>query len=144
MNRWFLLKRETIAVFRLATPVVLVQLGLMMMGTVDAMMLGRYSAQALAAGALGNSVGFGLLMFPMGVLMALDPLVAQAHGADNQNRIRRHFKQGLLLAAALTIPLSALMWWTEGALLLTGQSPEIAALSAAYIRVLVAGNLAFL
>ncbi len=144
MNRWPLLKREINAVLRLATPVVLVQIGMMLMGTVDAMMLGRYSEHALAAGALGNSVSFGLIIFPMGILMALDPLVAQAYGAGSQERIGRHFKQGLLLAAALAFPLSAVMLWTEGALLLTGQHPKIAADSAAYIRVIAAGNLPFL
>ncbi len=144
MTRWPLLEREAIAVVRLATPVVLVQIGMMLMGTVDAMMLGRYSEQALAAGALGNSVSFGLITFPMGILMALDPLVAQAWGAESHVRIGRHFKQGLLLAVALAVPLSAAMWQTEGVLLLTGQRPEIAADSAAYIRVIAAGNLGFL
>ncbi len=144
MSRWSLLKRETVAVVRLATPVALVQIGMMLMGTVDAMMLGRYSEQALAAGALGNSVSFGLITFPMGILMALDPLVAQAFGAQSHELIRRHFKQGLLLAAALSVPLSAVMWQTEGVLLLTGQRPEIAADGAAYIRVIAAGNLPFL
>ena len=144
MSRWTLLKRETVAVVRLATPVVLVQIGMMMMGTVDAMMLGRHSERALAAGALGNSVSFGLITFPMGVLMALDPLVAQAYGAESHVRIGRHFKQGLILAVALAIPLSAVMSQTEGALRLTGQRPEIAAEGAAYIRVIAAGNLPFL
>ncbi len=45
---------ELSAVVRLATPVTLTHLGMMLMGTVDVMMLGRVSEQALAAGALGN------------------------------------------------------------------------------------------
>ncbi len=144
MNRWTLLKREIVAVARLATPVVLVQVGMMLMGTVDAMMLGRHSEHALAAGALGNSVSYGFTALAMGILMALDPLVAQAYGAGSHPWIGRHFKQGLLLAATLTVPLSAAMWQTEGLLLLTGQRPEIAAGGAAYIRVVAAGNLPFL
>ncbi len=144
MRRFPLLEREALAVVRLATPVALVQVGMMLMGTVDAMMLGRYSERALAAGALGNSVSFGLITFPMGILMALDPLVAQAWGAESHVRIGRHFKQGLLLAAVLAVPLSAVMWRTEGLLLLTGQHPEIAADAAAYIWVIAAGNLPFL
>lgn len=144
MNRWPLLKHEAVAVVRLATPVALVQIGMMLMGTVDAMMLGRHSEHALAAGALGNSVSFGLITFPMGVLMSLDPLVAQAFGADSHVRIRRHFKQGLLLAAALAVPLTAVMLWTEDALLFAGQRPEIATDGAAYIRVVAVGNLPFL
>ena len=43
--------RELIA---LATPIVVVQVGLMMMGVVDTIMIGRLSADGLAATALGN------------------------------------------------------------------------------------------
>ena len=63
--------REIRGLLRLAGPVIAVHLGMMTMGTVDVMMLGRVDDIALAAGALGNSVGFAILMFPMGVLMAL-------------------------------------------------------------------------
>ena len=39
---------------RLAVPVVLAQVGLMLMGVVDTLMVGHVSADALAAVALGN------------------------------------------------------------------------------------------
>lgn len=144
MSRWASLQHETAAVVRLATPVALVQVGMMLMGVVDAMMLGRHSELALAAGALGNSIGFGLISFFMGTLMALDPLVAQAWGAGDHDRVGRHFKRGLILAAALSVPLSLLMWRTEGALEVFGQQPEIIADGAAYIRTLILGNMPFL
>ncbi|MEM7352447.1 MAG: MATE family efflux transporter [Acidobacteriota bacterium] len=144
MSRWSLLRHEADAVVRLAAPVVLVQVGMMLMGTVDAMMLGRHSELALAAGALGNSVSFGLISFPMGILMVLDPLIAQAYGAERHGRVARHFKRGLVLAAALSIPLSLAMWRTDGVLRIVGQKPEIIAESAAYIRTLIWGNLPFL
>lgn len=144
MSRWTLIKHEAAAVVRLATPVVMVQVGMMLMGVVDAMMLGRHSELALAAGALGNSVGFGLTSFPMGILMALDPLVAQAYGAGRHGRVGRHLKRGLILAMALSIPLSLAMWRTEEALRFVGQRPEIIADGAAYIRTLIYGNLPFL
>ena len=44
-------RREFRAVVAIAAPAALTQLGLMMMGVVDTMMLGRYSAEAMAAGA---------------------------------------------------------------------------------------------
>ena len=144
MSRWALLQKESTAVARLAAPVVLVQVGMMFMGVVDAMMLGRHSELALAAGALGNSVSFGLISFPIGVLMALDPLVAQAYGAGSADRVAKHLKRGLILAVALALPLSLAMWRTEGALRWVGQRPEIIVDSAAYIRTLIIGNLPFL
>ncbi len=144
MSRWTQLKHELTAVVRLAAPVVLVQVGMMLMGVVDAMMLGRHSELALAAGALGNSVGFGLVSFPMGILMALDPLVAQAFGAGRHGRVGRHLKRGLILALGLSVPLSLAMWRTEGILSFVGQKPEIVTEGAAYIHTLILGNLPFL
>ena len=76
-------RNELAAAGRLAVPVVTSQLGLMLMGTVDTMMLGHLSAVALAAGALGNIFTYCLLNFGYGILSALDPLVSQAHGAED-------------------------------------------------------------
>ncbi len=143
-ERWERLRAELRAVVRLAAPVILVQVGQMLMGVVDTMMLGRVSELALAAGALGNSVAFGLVVLPMGMLMALDPLVAQAWGGGDRRRLGRIFQQGLILATVLTVPLSLAMWDTEGALAALGQKPELLAGSSSYLRAVVPGNLPFL
>lgn len=135
---------ETAQVARLAAPIVLVQLGMMLMGTVDAMMLGRLSAQALAAGALGNTVSFAMLVPAMGLLFALDPLVSQAFGAGDHGNVQRHFQRGVVLAVILAIPLSAIMLHTAPLLRLLGQNETIVPLAADYIRGLVPGNVAFL
>ena len=50
----------------LALPVVVVQLGLMIMGVVDTMMVGRVSAEALGAVALGNIFFFLVAVTGMG------------------------------------------------------------------------------
>ena len=54
------------------------------MGVVDSIMVGRLSAEGLGAVALGNVYFFAVAVFGMGVLMALDPLVAQAVGAGDE------------------------------------------------------------
>ncbi|MBA2627754.1 MAG: MATE family efflux transporter, partial [Gemmatimonadales bacterium] len=58
---------------RLALPVVVVQVGLMAMGVVDSIMVGRLSAEALAGVALGNVYFFACAVFGAGLLAALDP-----------------------------------------------------------------------
>src|SRR4051812_4292582 len=73
----------------LALPVVLVQVGLMSMGVVDTLMVGRVSAHALAAVALGNLYWFNAIVPSQGTLMALDPLVAQAVGANDLPSVAR-------------------------------------------------------
>ncbi|MCG8461943.1 MAG: MATE family efflux transporter [Holophagales bacterium] len=139
-----LLRRELSAVVRLATPVAATQLGMMAMGTVDSMMLGRVSETALAAGALGNAVSFALLVFGMGLIMALDPLVAQAHGARDKVAMARHVQRGAGLALFLSIPFALLMWDCAWLLRKLGQDASIVEPTAAYIRGIVPGIPGFL
>lgn len=136
--------RELRAVVRLAVPVISVQLGLMLMGVVDTMMLGRVSPAALAAGALGTSVSYSLLIGAVGILMAIDPLVSQAHGAEDKEAIAAHLERGLVLALAFSVPLSLLFWNARSGLAHLGQPPALVLGSAAFIRGLVAGIVPYL
>ncbi|MDT8368229.1 MAG: MATE family efflux transporter, partial [Longimicrobiales bacterium] len=71
-------------VARLAAPIVAIQVGLMLHGAVDTLMVGQVSAEDLAAVALGNLYFFLVAVFGMGLLFSLDPLVAQAFGAGDE------------------------------------------------------------
>ncbi|MEO1367805.1 MAG: MATE family efflux transporter, partial [Acidobacteriota bacterium] len=137
-------RREIHAVVRLATPVVMVQVGMMAMGVVDTMMLGRVSEHALAAGALGHVLSFGLMVFGMGFLMALDPLISQAFGADDRVRLGRHLQRGLVVSIVLSTALSVLMWDLRWLMHGLGQDAAIIDDTAAYIRAAVPGVVAFL
>lgn len=143
MSRTDRLRQELSATVRLAAPAALVQLGVMLMGVVDAMMLGRVSAEALAAGALGNIATFPLLIFGAGILSALDPLVAQAHGAEDHEAISAHLQRGTVLAVALTLPYALLFWDVGPVLRLLGQPEAILGNVAAYVRGLIWGLPAF-
>lgn len=138
------LRRELRGVVALATPVVVVQLGMMLMSTVDTMMLGRVSAGALAAGALGASVTFGIGMLPMGMLMALDPLVAQAVGAGDDRGVATHLKRGLVSACALSVPVILIMLDMAPLLRRLGQQEQIIGPATAYIQAMIPGMPAFL
>ncbi len=129
---------------RLALPVVTVQLGLMLMGTVDTTMLGHLSARALAACAIGHIVSMSLLVFGAGTLGALDPLVAQAHGAGDRAAIGRHWRRGLLLAVLLALPLSAAMLDVSPLLRALGEPAGVVTDATTYLRVLIFGNLPYL
>ncbi|HEX5633868.1 MAG TPA: MATE family efflux transporter, partial [Gemmatimonadales bacterium] len=78
LDRLLPTRRDSRALLDLALPVVGVQVGMMLMGVVDTVMIGRVSAPALAGVALGNLFFFASVIFGMGVIYALDPLVAQA------------------------------------------------------------------
>ena len=118
---------------RLAAPLVLTELGWMAMGVVDTMMVGRLSAAALAAAALANLYFFAFGMFGMGVLFALDPIVAQALGARDELAVRRGLQRGLVLAAVVTVPVSLALLTVRPVLEFAGQPAEIVPAAAGYV-----------
>jgi len=129
---------------RLALPIVGVQLGIMVMGVVDTIMVGRLSAEALAATAIGHVYFFIAAIFAMGSLMALDPLVSQAVGANDNPAIRRAVQRGLVLAFALSIFGSVFLLFAEPVLRAARQPAEIVPLAALYDRILIPGLLPLL
>jgi len=61
-----LVRTELDPMLRLATPVVLAEVGWMTMGLVDTMMVGRVSAEALGGVAVGGTLFFTVALFAMG------------------------------------------------------------------------------
>jgi len=135
---------ELADLLRLAVPVVVVQVGIMLMGVVDSIMVGHLSATALASVALGNMYFMGLAIFGMGVLLALDPLVAQAVGAGDHPAIARALQRGLVLALVLTVPCGALLLTAERVLTGIGEPPEVVPGAALFARIMIPSVLPFL
>ena len=73
------------------------QLGHVMMGVVDSMMVGHVGAVPLAASSLANVAFNVILLFGIGVSYAITPLVASAHGEDNTGKISAVLKHGMLI-----------------------------------------------
>lgn len=137
------LRTELAAAVRLATPVALVQVGTMLMGVVDTMMLGRLSAQGLAAGALGHIVTVTCLMMGYGFLSALDPLVAQAYGAGDTRALGGHLQRGFVMAGVLTVPLVLGLLDIAPLLRALGQPAAVSRDAADYTRAILWGILPY-
>jgi multidrug resistance protein, MATE family len=121
------------ALARLAGPLVLIHVGTMLMGVVDAIMVGRVSPAALASVALGNMYFFAISMFGMGVLFALDAIIAQALGARDELAVRRGLQRGLVLSLVLTVPITLLLLTAGPVLELVNQPPEVIPDAAGYV-----------
>lgn len=134
---------DVAAMVRLAVPVVTVQVGMMLLGVVDTMVVGRYSAAALAAVALGHVVVIAASAFGVGVLLALDPLVSQAIGAGDEAAARRAVQRGLVLAVAMLVPSLLVLAPVEQLLTLMRQPPEIIPLASAYSWIQIPGLLPY-
>lgn len=137
-------RRELAAQARLAAPVVAVQIGLFAMGAVDQAFLGRVSTGDFAAVSLGNAWSFAFIVFGMGLLTVLDPLISQAFGAGDEVAIRRGIQRGLLLALVVSVPVSLGILPARPVLAWLGQPPEIVPLAAAYARITIVSVPAFL
>lgn len=127
------------ALANLAAPVVLTQVGVMTMGLVDTVMVGHYSETQLAAVALANIYLFGVSIFGLGMLFALDPIVAQALGAQDGAAVARALQRGLLLAGIVTVPTSLLLMVVEPVLSLVRQPEEVIPFVGGYVwRIMLA------
>jgi len=127
----------------LALPIVLSQVGVMLMGLVDTVMVGHFSPTALAAVALANLYLFGISIFGLGMLFALDPIVAQALGAGDELAVARGLQRALLLAAILTVPTSLLLLLAEPVLSLIGQPAEVIPYIGGYVWRVMPATFAF-
>lgn len=135
--------RDLDGLTRLALPVVAVQIGLMAMGVVDTIMVGRVSATDLAAVAMGHLFFFAAAVFGMGVLFALDPVVSQAVGADDEVAVARGVQRGGVLATLLAAVSMLLLVPAGPVLLALGQPPDVVPVAASYVRALIPGVLPF-
>ena len=124
---------------RLAVPVAFVQVGMMTMGMVDIIMVGHVSGAAMAAVALGNLYFLGTGIFGMGVLMALDPVIAQAVGAGDNLGVSRGLQRGLMLAVVLTIPATAIMLPAGPVLHWLAQPPDVVPVAALFDWISIPG-----
>lgn len=102
---------ELRAIVRLGAPLALVSAGNQFMSLVDNAVVGRLGTTELGAVGLANALFFSFSIIGVGVVMGLDPLIAQALGAGDALRARRLLWQGVWLslgiAAVLAIPVAA-------------------------------------
>lgn len=110
---------------RLAWPIIAAQLSFASMGTVDTLFAGRFSAEALAAVAVGANVFFMLFVLFMGLFMAVSPIVAQRWGAG-----RPLGEIGGVLGSALLLALVLGLGWTLLTLALVNPVLDLLALDA--------------
>jgi len=127
----------------LAAPVTLVQVGLMSMGAVDTVMVGRVSAVDLAAVAIGNLYFFIMAIFGQGVLYALDPVIAQAVGARDTAGVARGVQRGLIVAVILASVAMLLLVPAGPLLTLARQPSEVVPIADAYANGLILGVIPF-
>jgi MATE family multidrug resistance protein len=121
---------------RLAIPVILAEIGLMSMGLVDTLMVGRLGPAAIAATGMGSSVFTAIFIFGTGLMLGLDALVSQSMGAGRPDECLRWLHQGIVLAVLITPGVMLVTWLAFLTIDAWGLNPEIGALARPYLRVI--------
>src|SRR5687768_11956692 len=119
----------------IALPVVLAELGWVTMGLVDTLMVGPLGAEAIGAAGIGSSVFMGVCVFAMGLLLGLDTLVSQSYGAGRLDQCHRWLLHGVVLALALSLPLTGILFVLLRTLDAWGIDPTVLPLTRAYLEV---------
>lgn len=96
----------------LAGPIFVSQFSQAAYGFIDTLMSGQVSALDLAAVAVGSSIWLPLFLLTTGTLLATTPLVAEAHGAGQRERIPVITHQALWLALLVGLCGLLLIRWS--------------------------------
>ncbi len=120
---------------RLAYPVMLGQLGHVLVGLADNLMVGQLGAAPLAAVSLGNTLVFIALSLGIGFSFAITPLVAEADGAGNIEQGKSYFHHGIMMCAINGILLFLLLLFAKPVLHYLDQPPEVVDLAIPYLEI---------
>ena len=126
-------RRELGEILQIAGPLAGAQLAYMLMGVTDSVMMGRISTDSLAAGGVGASFAFMMIYLAMGLLQAIQPVVAQGRGAGDHSGFTRILAAGLVTALICAVPILAVLLGVERIFLAIGEPPVIAHLSWIYV-----------
>ena len=134
---WFEIRRT----LELAAPVMIGLVASFAMNFIDTVMAGRLPEKdvALAALATGGALWSAGLMVVIGLLMAVQPCVAQLDGAGRPRDAAAVARQGFWLAAWLAIPFFLLVYHGAGVLRLLDVDPQIVPVAEGYLRALALG-----
>jgi MATE family multidrug resistance protein len=111
------------------------------MNFVDTLMAGRLVQKeiALAAIATGGAIWSAMLMFILGVLMGLQPIVAQLDGSGDQKEAGAAARQGLWIALGVSFPFVVVLLSGGALLKLMAVDAEIIPMAVQYMTALTWG-----
>ena len=142
---------------KVATPVMLTQFGGAMVGFADSIMVGHYGTADLAAVSFSNAIFFSVMVFSMGAMMSVTPLVGYEHGAmekvqstdpetvaGRHQQISAYWTNGLVFMLLMSLFSLALLAPCLPLLDRFGQEPEVVACAQPYYLLIVLSILPFL
>jgi len=137
---------------KVAFPVMLTQLGAAMVGLADSIMVGHYGTTDLAAVSFSNALFFTVMVFSMGAVMGITPLVGYAHGqreivkdtSDLDRQIAFYWTNGMVFTGLMCLLSMAFLVPCLPFLDLFGQEPEVTDCARPYYLLIIISIVPFL
>lgn len=120
---------------QLAYPVMIGQLGHVLVGFADNLMVGQLGPAPLAAVSLGNSFIFIALSLGIGFSYAITPLIAESDGSNDLDSGRKYMRHGILLCALNGLLMWALLVLAKPLLGMLHQPEEVVTLAIPYLKI---------
>lgn len=108
------------ALFTLGIPIVIGQIGVIILGFADTLMIGHHSTNELAAASFVNNMFTLAIIFATGFSYGLTPIVGSLFGRGETHVVGRMLKNSLFANTLLAVLLTLIMW-----ILLTGNVMNI-------------------
>jgi len=121
---------------KLALPISLGQLGHIMMGVVDSLMVGKIGSAPLAAASLVNGLFFLILVLGFGMTFAIAPLIAISKGEKNLARCGVILNHGLFVNSIFSIILMILVFLLSYLIPVLNQPDDVTVLAKSYLQIL--------
>ena len=133
LNRY---TKEFFTNYKLAYPIMLGQLGHILVGFVDNVMIGKLGAAPLAAVSLGNSLVMFALFLGIGFSFAITPLIAEADGEEDHTKGRQIFQHGLLMCGFIGVLLLLFLVFSKPILFYLDQPLAVVNLAMPYLNII--------
>ena len=134
-------KADYAAVLKLGLPILIGQLGMIVVGFADNIMVGRYSTEALASASFVNNL-FNVAIFAcVGFSYGLTPLVGALFTQNRYRAIGSLLRAGVFLNTLFALVVTAVMWVLYLMVDRLGQPDELLPLIRPYFRLYLAGLL---
>lgn len=106
---WNKYKEEYKSLFRLGLPVLVTQVGIIVVNFADTMMVGAYGVDELAAAAFVNSLFIIPIVMQMGFAQGLTPLVGALFGKGEKTEVGHTLHGGVQINLVVSLFLTAIM-----------------------------------
>ncbi len=120
----------------LAYPVIIGQLGIIMMGVVDTMMMGELGAVQLAASSLANSLIMIILIIAIGNSIAVTPLIAILVGAKRTKECGVYYQNSFFVNLIMALLTFIIIMIGSNYLYLINQAGDIEVYAKSYLQII--------